>query len=84
MVRRARGIVDEARAASGRDGRGLVCVYTEVDPTEDPGGLAGRVADWAAELGEAGADTVILQGTDEHPQASGTARGARAGSRRAR
>jgi alkanesulfonate monooxygenase SsuD/methylene tetrahydromethanopterin reductase-like flavin-dependent oxidoreductase (luciferase family) len=70
-VRQAREIVDEARAESGRDGRGSVYVYTPVDPTDDPAGLAKRVADWAAELADAGADRVILQGSDEHPDTRG-------------
>jgi alkanesulfonate monooxygenase SsuD/methylene tetrahydromethanopterin reductase-like flavin-dependent oxidoreductase (luciferase family) len=69
VVRRARSLVDEARTESGRDGRARVCVYTAFDPAEDPAGLPARVADWTAELGEAGADTVILQGTEAHPDA---------------
>ena len=46
VVRRARGIVDEAREASGRDGRGLVCVYTGGGPDQGPGrprGPGGRL-----------------------------------------
>ena len=69
VVGRARGIVDEARAASGRDGRARVYAYTPIDPTDDPAGLPDRLGDWAAELAEAGADTVIFQGTDDHPDA---------------
>jgi alkanesulfonate monooxygenase SsuD/methylene tetrahydromethanopterin reductase-like flavin-dependent oxidoreductase (luciferase family) len=53
VVRRARGLV----------GDGHVAAYTPVVPGTD----AGRVADWVAELGAAGADTVILQGTDDAP-----------------
>ena len=65
VVRRARETVDAGRAAAGRDGRAQVSVYTEVDPTADPNGLGARVADRVAELAEAGADTVILQATEE-------------------
>jgi alkanesulfonate monooxygenase SsuD/methylene tetrahydromethanopterin reductase-like flavin-dependent oxidoreductase (luciferase family) len=53
VVRRARGLV----------GAGHVAAYTPVAPGTD----AGRVAAWVAELGAAGADTVILQGTDDAP-----------------
>ena len=35
--------------------------YTPIDPTDDPAGLPDRLGDWAAELAEAGADTVILR-----------------------
>ena len=69
VVRRARDTVDEARAASGRDGRARVYAYTPIDPTDDPAGLPDRLGGWAAELAEAGADTVIFQGTDENPDA---------------
>ncbi len=67
VVRRGRAAVDEARAAAGRDGRAQVSVYTGIDPAQDPAGLADRVADWAAELGEAGADTVIVFSTGSDP-----------------
>ena len=51
-------VVRRARALVGRDAQ--VAVYTEVaDPT--------GVQDWIAELGEAGADTVILQATEHAP-----------------
>jgi alkanesulfonate monooxygenase SsuD/methylene tetrahydromethanopterin reductase-like flavin-dependent oxidoreductase (luciferase family) len=53
VVRRARGLVGDKRIAA----------YTEVDPSL----AAGAVHDWIAELVSAGADTVILQGTDEQP-----------------
>ena len=65
VVRRDRAILDEARASSGRDGRALVTVYTEVDPTASD--LAAVVEGRAAELTDAGADTVVLQGTAEAP-----------------
>ena len=40
-------------------------VYTEVDPAAPD--LAALVAERAAALAEAGADTVVLQATAEHP-----------------
>jgi alkanesulfonate monooxygenase SsuD/methylene tetrahydromethanopterin reductase-like flavin-dependent oxidoreductase (luciferase family) len=64
-VRRARGTVDEARAAAGRAGRGRVTAYTELDPAADR--LAERVAERVGALHEAGADAVVLQGTGEQP-----------------
>jgi alkanesulfonate monooxygenase SsuD/methylene tetrahydromethanopterin reductase-like flavin-dependent oxidoreductase (luciferase family) len=53
VVRRARELVGAAQ----------VCVYTEVDPRA---GLA-DVSDWIAELGAAGADTVVLQAPGDAP-----------------
>lgn len=67
VVRRARELVDEGRAAGGRAGRARVTVYTEVDPVADPASLAARVAERVAELAEAGADTVVLQATGDAP-----------------
>lgn len=74
-VRRARGQVDEGRSRSRRDsregqqgqeaGRAQVVVYTELDPAAPD--LAALVAERAATLAEAGADTVVLQATAEHP-----------------
>ena len=64
-VRRARGTVDDARAAAGREGRARVTAYTEVDPAADR--LPERVADRVGSLHEAGADAVVLQGTGERP-----------------
>jgi alkanesulfonate monooxygenase SsuD/methylene tetrahydromethanopterin reductase-like flavin-dependent oxidoreductase (luciferase family) len=53
-------VVRRARAAVGDK---TIAVYTPVQP-----GLAREaVQDWVAELAEAGADTVILQGTDDEP-----------------
>ena len=54
VVRRARDLVGLAAE---------VCVYTEVDPRA---GLE-RVPSWVAELGEAGADTVVLQAPADAP-----------------
>ncbi len=48
VVRRSRELVG---------GSAQVCVYTEVDPRAGLGGVGA----WVAELGEAGADTVVLQ-----------------------
>jgi alkanesulfonate monooxygenase SsuD/methylene tetrahydromethanopterin reductase-like flavin-dependent oxidoreductase (luciferase family) len=53
-------VVRRARELVGADSH--VAVYT---PVSDPTGLD----DWIAELGAAGADTVILQGPDEAPEA---------------
>ncbi len=66
-VRQARSLVDEAREASGRSGPAVVKVYTEVDPTLSGAVLAELVGARVAELREAGADTVVLQGTAEDP-----------------
>jgi hypothetical protein len=56
VVRRAREAVGDAHVAA----------YTPVEP-----GLARQsVLDWVAELHSAGADSVILQGTDEQPGAA--------------
>ncbi len=52
VVRRARGLIGDAHLAA----------YTEVDPRD----LAGLDA-WVAELGEAGADTVVLQAPGDAP-----------------
>ncbi len=53
VVRRARELV----------GGKLVVAYTEIAPSL----AAGAIHDWVAELVAAGADSVILQGTDKHP-----------------
>jgi alkanesulfonate monooxygenase SsuD/methylene tetrahydromethanopterin reductase-like flavin-dependent oxidoreductase (luciferase family) len=53
VVRRARELVGPERH---------VAAYTPIEPTLG----AGAVQDWIAELERAGADTVILQGTEEH------------------
>jgi alkanesulfonate monooxygenase SsuD/methylene tetrahydromethanopterin reductase-like flavin-dependent oxidoreductase (luciferase family) len=66
-VRRARELVDDARARAGRPGRAIVTAYTQVDPAQAAGELAAEVAERAAVLGRAGADTVVLQGTGERP-----------------
>jgi alkanesulfonate monooxygenase SsuD/methylene tetrahydromethanopterin reductase-like flavin-dependent oxidoreductase (luciferase family) len=67
VVRRARRVVDEGRGDSGRSGAALVSAYTQVDPGVDPSTLRSRVRGRVRDLGEAGADTVILQGTSENP-----------------
>lgn len=66
-VAQARSLVDAARESSGRPGRALVTAYTEVDPSRSVPALAEHVGDWVTELRQAGADTVVLQGTAEHP-----------------
>ncbi len=60
-VRRAREQMDAAPGAS------QLTVYTELDPAHDPASLSTRLADRAALLGEAGADTVAFQATADHP-----------------
>ena len=62
-----RALVDEGRKSAGREGRATVTVYSEVDPTQPAAALARQVAELVAALLEAGADTVVLQATDEHP-----------------
>ena len=54
VVRRARELVGPAAH---------VAAYTPIEPTLG----ADAVQDWIAELEHAGVDSVILQGTDEHP-----------------
>jgi alkanesulfonate monooxygenase SsuD/methylene tetrahydromethanopterin reductase-like flavin-dependent oxidoreductase (luciferase family) len=53
VVRRGRELVGADRH---------VAVYTEIDPAD-----ASRISDWVAELGEAGADTVIIQAPGDAP-----------------
>jgi len=67
VVRRGRALVDEGRESAGREGRATVTVYSEVDPTQPAAALARQVPELVAALLEAGADTVVLQATDEHP-----------------
>ena len=64
-VRRARVLVDEARAAAGRPGRGRVVAYAPVE-TRGPE-LARRVRDLVAALADAGADTVVLEAPGDAP-----------------
>jgi alkanesulfonate monooxygenase SsuD/methylene tetrahydromethanopterin reductase-like flavin-dependent oxidoreductase (luciferase family) len=64
-VRRDRALVDQARVASGRQGRAQVTVYTEVDPGSAD--LATAVRRRITDLAEAGADTVVLHGTSDAP-----------------
>ena len=54
------------RAARAAVGPGLVACYTEVLPDASPD----SVRAWVAELGLAGADSVILQGSGESPAVS--------------
>jgi alkanesulfonate monooxygenase SsuD/methylene tetrahydromethanopterin reductase-like flavin-dependent oxidoreductase (luciferase family) len=64
-VRRARTLVDDARRDSGRPGRGRLVAYAPIETRGD--GLAGRVADLVAQLGDAGADTVVLEAPEDAP-----------------
>jgi len=61
-VRSARAAIDEARQSAGRPGRPRVVVFVEVDPHSPA-----QVREAVEMFGEAGADTVVLQGTREHP-----------------
>jgi alkanesulfonate monooxygenase SsuD/methylene tetrahydromethanopterin reductase-like flavin-dependent oxidoreductase (luciferase family) len=54
-------VVRRARALVGPGSH--VAAYTPIEPTV----AAAAVQDWVAELEQAGAETVILQGTEEHP-----------------
>ncbi|WP_203136837.1 LLM class flavin-dependent oxidoreductase [Microbacterium sp. JZ31] len=64
-LRAARAIVDEGRAASGREGRARVITYAEVDPTGTD--LRGTLLSRAEELAAAGADAVAFHGTAASP-----------------
>ena len=67
VVRRGRALVDDGRQSAGRVGRAQVTVYTELDPTEPAATLTRQVDERVGVLIEAGADTVVLQATDEEP-----------------
>lgn len=58
-------LVAEGRAASGRGGNARIVAYTELDPTASA--LAQQIANRVGELAEAGADSVMLHSTAEHP-----------------
>jgi alkanesulfonate monooxygenase SsuD/methylene tetrahydromethanopterin reductase-like flavin-dependent oxidoreductase (luciferase family) len=67
-VRAARELLAEGRAAVGRDGATHVTIFTDLDVAAEP--LAARrerLLERAAELGEAGADSVVFHGTDAQP-----------------
>ncbi|MFT4234315.1 MAG: LLM class flavin-dependent oxidoreductase [Microbacterium sp.] len=64
-VRAARGIIDEGREASGRPGRTVIRVFTEIDPRQD--GLASRAADRLDALREAGADAIAIHAPEDAP-----------------
>jgi alkanesulfonate monooxygenase SsuD/methylene tetrahydromethanopterin reductase-like flavin-dependent oxidoreductase (luciferase family) len=61
-VRSARAAIDEARQSAGRPGRPQVVVFVEVDPHSPA-----QVREAVEMFWEAGADTVVLQGTRQHP-----------------
>ncbi|HCB03738.1 MAG TPA: LLM class flavin-dependent oxidoreductase [Nocardioides bacterium] len=54
VVRRARELVGDAHVAA----------YTPIEPSATPD----AIRSWIAELAAVGADTVIVQGTDDHPE----------------
>jgi alkanesulfonate monooxygenase SsuD/methylene tetrahydromethanopterin reductase-like flavin-dependent oxidoreductase (luciferase family) len=64
-VRRARDLVDRARAGAGRPGRGRVVAYAPIQTRGT--GLEGRVETLLAALSEAGADTVVLEAPEDAP-----------------
>ena len=64
-LRAARAIVDEARAAAGREGRARVIVYTALDPGRSD--LRDAVLRRTDELAAAGADAVAFHGTASSP-----------------
>lgn len=64
-LRAARAIVEEGRAASGRDGLPRVITYAEVDPAQPD--LRGVLRARAEELAAAGADAVAFHGTFDAP-----------------
>ncbi len=66
-VRRARVLVDEGRAASGRGGSAHLALFTEVDPDRPASALRDEVAARVGSLLRAGADSVVLQGSDQRP-----------------
>jgi len=66
-VRRGRRLVDEGRQASGRPGRALLTLYTEVDAGQPAAALNAEVRNRVAAFHEAGADTVVLQSTGDRP-----------------
>jgi alkanesulfonate monooxygenase SsuD/methylene tetrahydromethanopterin reductase-like flavin-dependent oxidoreductase (luciferase family) len=60
-VRRARTLIDEGRAAGGRDGHHWLVVYESVDRLD-----AAEVAGKVLTLAQAGVDTVVLFPADRH------------------
>ena len=65
-LRAARELMAEGRTAAGRDGATHVTVFTELD-VADPLELRGRMAERAAALGRAGADSVIFHAPGDQP-----------------
>jgi alkanesulfonate monooxygenase SsuD/methylene tetrahydromethanopterin reductase-like flavin-dependent oxidoreductase (luciferase family) len=67
-VRAARELLAEGRAAAGRDGATHVTIFTELDVAAEPLAVRReRLLERAAELGRAGADSVVFHGTGTHP-----------------
>ena len=67
-IRAACGLLAEGRAAVGRDGATHVTVFTELDVAAEPLAIRReRLLERAAELGAAGADSVVFHGTDTQP-----------------
>ncbi|WP_173128158.1 LLM class flavin-dependent oxidoreductase [Kibdelosporangium persicum] len=85
MLRQARQLIDQGRAAAGRTDDHQVIVYLAAATGEgaaervaaDNEGVAGTAEDIAAavrQLAEAGADTVVLQPTSDEPDPEGFVR----------
>jgi alkanesulfonate monooxygenase SsuD/methylene tetrahydromethanopterin reductase-like flavin-dependent oxidoreductase (luciferase family) len=67
-IRAACGLLAEGRTAVGRDGATHVTVFTELDVAAEPLAIRReRLLERAAELGAAGADSVVFHGTDTQP-----------------
>jgi alkanesulfonate monooxygenase SsuD/methylene tetrahydromethanopterin reductase-like flavin-dependent oxidoreductase (luciferase family) len=64
-VRAARELLAEGRAAAGRDGATQVTVFTELEVAGGP--LKERMAERAAMLGQAGADSVVFHASGDQP-----------------
>jgi alkanesulfonate monooxygenase SsuD/methylene tetrahydromethanopterin reductase-like flavin-dependent oxidoreductase (luciferase family) len=64
-VRTARELLAEGRAAAGRDGATRVTVFTELEVAG--GSLKERMAERAAMLGQAGADSVVFHASGDQP-----------------
>jgi alkanesulfonate monooxygenase SsuD/methylene tetrahydromethanopterin reductase-like flavin-dependent oxidoreductase (luciferase family) len=67
-VRTAGELLAEGRALSGRDGATHVTIFTELDVAAEPAAVRReRLLARAAELGAAGADSVVFQAAGDHP-----------------
>jgi alkanesulfonate monooxygenase SsuD/methylene tetrahydromethanopterin reductase-like flavin-dependent oxidoreductase (luciferase family) len=68
-VRTAGELLAEGRALSGRDGATHVTIFTELDVAAEPAAVRReRLLARAAELGAAGADSVVFHAAGDHPE----------------